>query len=203
MTDRYLPVLSVGVGSHVAPMWPRVGPVPGRGRLRRSGPPRPGTGSAGRARQGRCKARPTDLLLAKPDRAGSSPATAGEQRRPRLSEVVRGCPRETGKDRCKWHASGTAGSTRMASGCRRRLQMSRRRGPPWMTDCLVGKPRRRRGRRVRTCVALAAGCGRRGRVGHRYGSPLIAVFVLLSVLTTFARKTAAALVLLGSERFEH
>jgi hypothetical protein len=29
------------------------------------------------------------------------------------------------------------------------------------------------------------------------------VFVLLSVLTTFARKTAAALVLLGSERFEH
>jgi hypothetical protein len=32
---------------------------------------------------------------------------------------------------------------------------------------------------------------------------LIAVFVLLGVLTTFARETAAALVLLGSERFEH
>lgn len=96
---------------------------------------------------------------------------AGEQRTPRLSEVVRGCPRETGEDRCEWHASGTAGSTRMASGCRRRLQMSRRRGPPWMTDCHVGKPRRRRGTRVRTRVALAAGCGRRGRVGHRYGSP--------------------------------
>jgi hypothetical protein len=33
-------------------------PVPGRGRLRRSGPPRPGTGSVGRARQGRYRPRP-------------------------------------------------------------------------------------------------------------------------------------------------
>ncbi|MFL5533501.1 MAG: hypothetical protein ACJ8BC_16170, partial [Gemmatimonadales bacterium] len=28
--------------------------------------------------------------------------------------VVRGCPLETGKDRCEWHASGTAGSIRAA-----------------------------------------------------------------------------------------
>jgi hypothetical protein len=48
MTDRYLPVLSVGVGSHVAPMWPRgwSGPVwsrtpSGAPVLRDQGPDRP------------------------------------------------------------------------------------------------------------------------------------------------------------------
>jgi hypothetical protein len=72
-----------------------------------------------------------------------------------------------------------------------------------MTDCLVGKPRRRRGRRVRTCVALAASAGDEAALVTAMARLLIAVFVLLSVLTTFARETAAALVLLGSERFEH
>jgi hypothetical protein len=104
-------------------------------------------------------ARPHDPLLAKPVRAGSSPGEAVNGAGHGRCGVVRGCPLATGQDSCEWHACGTAGSTRMASGCRRRLQMSRRRGPPWMTDCLVGKPRRRPGRRVRICVALAAGCG--------------------------------------------
>jgi hypothetical protein len=31
-----------------------------------------------------------------------------------LFGVVRGCPLGTGQDRCEWHASGTAGSTRAA-----------------------------------------------------------------------------------------
>jgi hypothetical protein len=49
-----------------------------------------------------------DHLLAKPDRAGSSPREtvigAGRGRR----DVVRGCPLGTGQDRYEWHASGTA-----------------------------------------------------------------------------------------------
>jgi hypothetical protein len=51
-----------------------------------------------------------DYLLAKPDRTGSSPwammIRAGHSGR----GIVRGCPLETGQDRCEWHASGTGGS---------------------------------------------------------------------------------------------
>jgi hypothetical protein len=56
---------------------------------------------------------------------------------------------------------------------------------------------------VRTRVALAAGAGDEAALVTAMARRLIAVFVLLGVLTTFGRKTAAALVLLGSERFEH
>ena len=85
-------------------------PVPsGRGRLRRSGPPRPGTGSAGRARQGRCKPRATDPLLPKPDRAGAPPAETMNSSGRGHGGIVRGCPLGTGQDCCEWHASGTAG----------------------------------------------------------------------------------------------
>jgi hypothetical protein len=92
-------------------------PVPsGRGRLRRSGPPRPETGSAGRARQGRCKPRPTDHQLAKPVRgcslAGRVSNGAGHGHR----GIVRECPLGTGHDRCQWHASGTAGEDEPGSG---------------------------------------------------------------------------------------
>ena len=49
-----------------------------------------------------------DYLLAKPDRAGSSPwetvIGAGRGR----CGVVRGCPLGTDHDRCEWHGSGTA-----------------------------------------------------------------------------------------------
>jgi hypothetical protein len=50
-----------------------------------------------------------DYLLAKPDRAGSSPweTVIGAGRG--LCGVVRCCPLGTGQDCCEWHVSGTAG----------------------------------------------------------------------------------------------
>lgn len=56
-----------------------------------------------------------------------------------------------------------------------------------MTDCLIGKPRRRPGRRVRICVALAAGAGDEAALVIAMARRLIAVLVLLGVLATFAR----------------
>jgi hypothetical protein len=74
--------------------------------------------------------------------------------------------------RCHGHVEGTAGEDEHGSGLPLLGTSSGdARGSSRPTTCLVGKPRRRCGRRVRTCVALAAGCGRRGRDGHRYGSP--------------------------------
>jgi hypothetical protein len=49
-----------------------------------------------------------DYLLAKPDRAGSSPATTGDGAGRDRCGVVRDCPLGTGQDRCEWHGSGTA-----------------------------------------------------------------------------------------------
>jgi hypothetical protein len=87
---------------------------------------------------------------------GSSRPTAVDRWRPTLQ--ARGGHRQRGRS---WVRRGSNGH-----------QLDRMGGVRLpVTTCLVGKPRRRPGRRVRTRVALAAGCGRRGRVGHRYGSP--------------------------------
>jgi hypothetical protein len=81
--------------------------------------------SAGRARQGRCKPRPTDPLLAKPDRGRSLPGQvtndAGHGRR----GLVRGCALGTGRDRCEWHAGGTAGEDDRCEACQCWLQLDR------------------------------------------------------------------------------
>jgi hypothetical protein len=53
--------------------------------------------------------RPSDSLLAKPDRAGLPPAAVVDGAGHGRCGVVRGCPLRTGQDCCKWHASGTAG----------------------------------------------------------------------------------------------
>jgi hypothetical protein len=70
----------------------------------------------GRARQGRSRSRPWDSLLAKPDQARSLPAMAGNRAGRGRRGVVRGCPLGTGRDRCEWHASGTAGEMTRAHG---------------------------------------------------------------------------------------
>jgi hypothetical protein len=57
-----------------------------------------------------------------------------------------------------------------------------------MTDCLVDKPGRRRGRSVRTRVALAVGRGLEAAFVTPMARLPDAVLVLLGVLTTFARK---------------
>jgi hypothetical protein len=81
-------------------------PVPsGRGRLRRSGPPRPGTGSAGRARQGRSS---LDLLHAMQFRTAPPPQVRSERPAQRPSASDRDCPLDTARARCLWHAGGTA-----------------------------------------------------------------------------------------------
>jgi len=67
--------------------------------------------SAGRARQGRCKPRPTDLLLAKPDRAGSLPGQTTNDAGHGGHGIARGCPLATAQVRCEWHDSGTARTT--------------------------------------------------------------------------------------------
>jgi hypothetical protein len=54
-------------------------------------------------------ARPTDPLLAKPVRAGSSPAMAGNGAGQGRRGVARDCSLGTGQDRSEWHSSGTAG----------------------------------------------------------------------------------------------
>jgi hypothetical protein len=61
-----------------------------------------------------------------------------------------------------------------------------------MTDCLVGKPGRRRGRSVRTRVALAAGRGLEAAFVTPMARLPDAVLVLLGVLTTFARKACSS-----------
>jgi hypothetical protein len=50
-----------------------------------------------------------DLLLPKPDRPLLSRARMGNGAGRCCFGVVRGCPLETGQDRCEWHGSGTAG----------------------------------------------------------------------------------------------
>jgi hypothetical protein len=96
--DRCLPVLSAGIRSGVAPVWPQVTSLVVVRRL-------PVLGPALRLRRlGR-----HDSLLARPDRAGSPPATVENGAGQEGHGVVRGCLLGTGQDCCEWHASGTAG----------------------------------------------------------------------------------------------
>jgi hypothetical protein len=142
-------------------MWPQCGPElirsrPGRGRLRRSGPPRPGTGSAGRVRQGRCKPRYNRPLLAKPDRAGPSPATAENGAGRGRCDVVHDCPLGTGQDRCEWHGSGTAGEDDACPAWQCRYQLDRRVSTTPATPASLARaagPRQRSGGRTRAQAA--------------------------------------------------
>jgi hypothetical protein len=52
--------------------------------------------------------RPTDHLLAKPDRPESSPAKTGVGAGQGRIDVVRGCPLGTGRNCSEWHGTGTA-----------------------------------------------------------------------------------------------
>jgi hypothetical protein len=99
--------------------------------------------SAGRARQGRCKPRPTDPLLAKPDRAGLPPATIENGAGRGRCGVVRGCPLRTGRDRCEWHGSGTPDEDDVRRARKSRHQLDRRVRPDPGDTRLVGKGRRR------------------------------------------------------------
>jgi hypothetical protein len=88
---------------------------PGRGRLRRSGPPQPGTGAAGRARQGRS----LPWAARHPYQAHSRDAFKQQERETpaqRQGDSDRSCPLGTGLDRPMWHASGTAGEHDGGSG---------------------------------------------------------------------------------------
>jgi hypothetical protein len=53
-----------------------------------------------------------DPLLAKPDRAGTLPATAGNGAGRARRGVVRDCPPGTSQDRREWHARGTTSGDR-------------------------------------------------------------------------------------------
>jgi hypothetical protein len=97
--------------------------------------------SAGRARQGRCRPRRTDPQLAKPARAGSLPAEAGNGAGQGYLAVVRGCPLGTGQDRREWHASGTAGEGNPARTCRRRAPGRPKGGPPHGDPCSLASRR--------------------------------------------------------------
>jgi hypothetical protein len=117
----------------------RQGPGSGRGRLRRSGPPRPGTDrpaghgkadtSLGR-RPPACKARSGEIVTCE----------CSEWCRSGPLGVVRSCPLGTGRDRCEWHAGGTADEINPSTRVRRCSQPR-----PWVrpilgNHCLVGKP---------------------------------------------------------------
>jgi hypothetical protein len=101
--------------------------------------------SAGRARQGRCKPHPSDPLLPKPVRAGLSPGKVGNDPAHACHSVVRGCPLGSERDRCEWHASGTAGEDDLGAPWRRWLYPDRRVRPVLGAHRVVGKPRTRRG----------------------------------------------------------
>jgi hypothetical protein len=66
----------------------------------------------------------------------------------RSSPSDRDCPLDTAGDRCLWHVGGTAGENDDALTWRRRLQLDFSVRPVRGDDCLVGKPRRRRGSRA-------------------------------------------------------
>jgi hypothetical protein len=97
--------------------------------------------SAGRARQGRCKRCSTGHLLPKPDRAGLPPATIENGARRGRCGVVRGCPLGTGRDRCEWHACGTAGEDDVRRAWQLGHYMDQRVRPDSGDACFVGKGR--------------------------------------------------------------
>ena len=121
----------------------RLASVSGRGGPSGERRPRPETGSGGRARQGRCKPRPIDPLLAKPDRAGLPPATIENGAGRGRCGVVCGCPLGTVRDRCEWHGSGTADEDDVRRARKSRHQLDRRVRPYPGDTRLVGKGRRR------------------------------------------------------------
>ena len=103
------------------------------------GPRRPGPGSAGRARQGRCKPRPSDHLLPKPVRPLLPPAKVVNGAGRGCLSLVRGCPLGTVPDRCEWHACGTASEDDPRTPWRRWLRLDRRMRPVLGNHRLVGK----------------------------------------------------------------
>ena len=90
-------------------------PVPsGRGRLRRSGPPRPGTDRP--AGHGKADASFDHVTPCSQNQFGRRCHLRGEWRRLRL---LRGCPWLSARDRsgrCEWDANGTAGEDDLAHG---------------------------------------------------------------------------------------
>jgi hypothetical protein len=114
-------------------------PVPsGRGRLRRSGPPRPGpTGRPGTAR-------PMQAWINRPPapkaRSGRIVTCGGRERAGRRGLGVGcGCPLGTDQDRCEWQASGTAAEDDPGIRLRRWLHLDHRVRPVLGDHCLVGK----------------------------------------------------------------
>jgi hypothetical protein len=139
----------VAVGSHVAP----VDPVPSdRRRLRRSGPPRPGTdrpAGHGKARMQASTNRPL-AYKARWGRIATWPDY--ERRRSWRPWVVRGCPLATARVRCEWHGSGTADEDDGGGASRRRHQVDRRVRPVPETPDLLARaagPRQPSGGRTR------------------------------------------------------
>jgi hypothetical protein len=80
-----------------------------------------------------------DLLLPKPDRALLSPARMAIGAGRDCFVVVRGCPLGTGKDRCEWHAGGTADEDDVGTRSRCWLHRDRRVRPVLGDHCLVAK----------------------------------------------------------------
>jgi len=153
----------MAVGSHVAPMWPRlirsrlIADAFGAPVLRDQGPiGRPGTART------RCKPRPTDLLLAKPDRAGSPPGQTTNGAGHGGRGIVRGCQLATARVRCECHGSGAAGEDDGGGASRRRHQVDRKVRPVLETlTCWQGPPARGSRQEGEPAVGLPSGAGRR------------------------------------------
>jgi len=120
-------------------MWPRlirsrlIADAFGAPALRDQGP----IGRPGTARPG-CKPRPTDLLLAKPDGAGSPPGQTTNGAGHGGRGIVRGWPLATARVRCEWHGSGTADEDG-GGDSRRRHQVDRRVRPVPETPDLLAR----------------------------------------------------------------
>jgi hypothetical protein len=54
--------------------------------------------------------------------------------------IDRDCPPETARDRCLWHAGGTAGKNNRSPTWRRRLQRSQRVRPSQVTTTSLAEP---------------------------------------------------------------
>jgi hypothetical protein len=148
--DRERPWLSVARRSPVAPMWPRAGypagSVPsGCGRLRRSGPPRPGTDRP--AGHGKVDAS-LDQSTPAPNasRAGSSLGEAVIDAGHDHCCVVRGCPLGTGHNLCEWHAICTAGEDGPWHTVAPSVHLDRGSGPSAVITASLAEPDRARGR---------------------------------------------------------
>jgi hypothetical protein len=116
------------------------GPVPsGRGRLRRSGPPRPGTDRPAGHGKADPSLRPIAHLRAKPDRAGSPPGQTTNGAGHGGRGIVRECPLATAPVRCEWHGSGTAGKEDGGGASQRRHQVDRRMRPVPVTPASLAR----------------------------------------------------------------